>query len=170
MLRLMLFRHAKSDWPAGVPDRERPLAARGRRAAPIMGNYMVRSGLTPSQVLVSPARRTLETWDAAAGAWVSPPTAAYEEAVYEATPRELLDLIRRRGNASPLMLVGHNPGLEQLTSLLVTPHDRVRLPEKFPTAGLAVIDLPAASWSDVRPATGTLERFVTPRALEAEAE
>ncbi|GLK82541.1 SixA phosphatase family protein [Ancylobacter defluvii] len=170
MLRLMLFRHAKSDWPAGVADRERPLAPRGRRAAPVMGTYMVRSGLTPSQVLVSPARRTLETWAAACDSWASPPPTTYEEAIYEAAPEMLLDVVRRRGTDSPLMLVGHNPGLESLTSRLVAAADRARLPVKFPTGGLAVIDLPAKGWAEVGPGTGTLERFVTPRSLEAEED
>ncbi|MDR6954389.1 phosphohistidine phosphatase [Ancylobacter sp. 3268] len=170
MLRLMLFRHAKSDWPAGVADRERPLAPRGRKAAPVMGTYMVRSGLTPSQVLVSPARRTLETWAAACDSWASPPPTTYEEAIYEAAPEMLLDVIRRRGTDSPLMLVGHNPGLESLTARLVAAADRARLPVKFPTGGLAVIDLPAKGWAEVGPGTGTLERFVTPRSLEAEED
>lgn len=168
MLRLMLFRHAKSDWPAGVPDRERPLAARGRKAAPVMGDYMVRAGLTPAQVLVSPARRTLETWTAASDSWVSPPPTSYEEAIYEASARELLALVQRRGDGSPLMLVGHNPGLESLTALLVAAADRRRLPAKFPTAGLAVIDLPAENWSKLRTGTGTLERFTAPRELVEE--
>ncbi|MBS7546075.1 SixA phosphatase family protein [Ancylobacter oerskovii] len=166
MLRLMLFRHTKSDWPAGVADRERPLAARGRKAAPIMGNYMVSTGLTPSQVLVSPARRTLETWAAASDSWASPPPTTYEEAIYEAASEMLLDVIRRRGTDSPLMLVGHNPGLESLTARLVVSAERVRLPVKFPTGGLAVIDLPGESWAAVSPGTGTLERFVTPRGVE----
>lgn len=165
MLRLMLFRHAKSDWPDGVNDRDRPLSARGRKAAPVMGGYMAQSGLAPTQVLVSPARRTLETWAAASQAWMSPSEATYEEAIYEAPAERLLEIIRQRGKASPLLLVGHNPGMEMLAARLLTREQRLKLPPKFPTAALAVIDLPGDDWTRIAPATGTLERFVTPRSL-----
>ena len=61
MRRLMLLRHAKSNWPAGVADRDRPLAARGREAAPLIGGYLAEELLLPDLVLISPARRTVET-------------------------------------------------------------------------------------------------------------
>lgn len=166
MPRLMLFRHAKSDWPEGVADRDRPLAPRGRKAAPVMASYMARSGLAPAQVLVSPARRTLETWALLAQAWANPAEPIYEEAIYEASADRLLDVIRRRGTASPLLMVGHNPGFEDLASRLLAKPELKRLPAKYPTAALAVIDLPGAGWDVIEPGTGTLERFVTPRGLD----
>lgn len=170
MLRLMLLRHAKSAWPAGVSDRERPLAPRGQAAAPAMGRYMADEGLTPELVLVSPARRTLETWSRVTGQWLADPTVAYEEAIYEAPAERLLSVLRRQHTTSPVMLVGHNPGMEDLARLLLERTERQRLPGKYPTGGLAVIDLDAANWSEVGPGIGQLERFVTPRALGAPEE
>lgn len=171
MPRLLLLRHAKSAWPAGVADRERPLARRGLRAAPLMGGYIADEGLIPDRVLVSPARRTAETWELASHDWRRQPWHGFEEGIYEATPSELLDVVRHRGEGgSSLMLVGHNPGMEEFARELLLPEEAVRLPVKYPTAGLAVIDLPAARWADVAPKSGTLERFVTPKQLGGEED
>ena len=165
MLRLLLLRHAKSAWPVGVADRDRPLAPRGRRAAPALGAYMAREGLAPSRVLVSPARRTLETWAHVLGAWQNEPPAAYEEAIYEAPAERLLGVIRRQGDVSPLLLVGHNPGMEELAAHLLSRTERALMPGKYPAGALAVIDFDAANWADIEPGSGRLERFVTPRSL-----
>ncbi|MFE1602248.1 SixA phosphatase family protein [Methylobacterium sp. ID0610] len=170
MRRLILLRHAKSDWPAGMADSDRPLAARGRAAAPRMAAYLAEEGLRPDRVLVSPARRTQETW-----ALVRPslPEAAEERVpqIYEASASRLLDVVRSVDDGvATLMLVGHNPGLQDLGQLLLSDADRDglrALSKKFPTAGLAVIDLDAAEWSKAGPGTGTLERFVTPKSLGA---
>lgn len=165
MLRLILLRHAKSAWPQGVADRDRPLGPRGRANAPSIGAYMAAYDLIPALALISPSRRTLETWTEATRDWTRAPALAFEEAIYEAPAARLLALIQQQSEASPLMLVGHNPGMEELAALLLAPHERARLPGKYPTAALCVIDLPADDWPDVKPRTGTLERFVTPRSL-----
>ena len=165
MLRLLLLRHAKSAWPDGVADRDRPLAERGKRGAVAIGSYMAENGLLPAVALVSPARRTIETWDIATRSWPphTPPT--YEDALYEASPDALLAVVRRQTGRSPLLIVGHNPGMEGLAALLLKRAHRTRVLPKYPTGALAVIDLPAGEWSGVAPGEGTLERFVTPRAL-----
>lgn len=173
MRRLMLLRHAKSAWPEGMADDERPLAPRGREAAPRMGLYLAQSSLLPDLVLVSPARRARETWEIVAP--LLPPAETREEPrIYEAPAASLLAVVREApDSASTLLLVGHNPGFETLARALTGHGDRdafARLRQKFPTAGLAVIDFEAASWRDLAPASGRLDRFVTPRTLGADAD
>lgn len=170
MRRLILLRHTKSDWPDGMADIERPLAPRGKAAAPRMGAYLVRHGLVPDLVLVSPARRTRETWNLAAQWQVLPPSRS-EPRIYEAAAGALFDVLLEQPNhVHTLMMVGHNPGSEDLAALLVgSGHQdaRERMAEKFPTGALAVIDLPIDEWGQLSPGVGRLDRFVTPRSLEA---
>lgn len=165
MLRLILLRHAKSAWPDGVPDIDRPLAPRGLRGAAAMGAYMAAEGLLPARALVSPARRTIETWEVAARDWPPHAPPAYERAIYEAPAARLLELLRAQDDVSPLMLVGHNPGMEEVAAQLLRREQRAKVLPKYPTGALAVIDLPVDRWAQAQPGTGTLERFVTPRAL-----
>lgn len=167
--RLFLLRHAKSDWPAGVPDHDRPLAPRGLKAAPRMAAYLVRESLIPEAVFVSPARRTQETWDAIEPAL---PGIAAETvpSLYEAGAVRIRDVVHSApAGAGSLMLIGHNPGLQDFALQLVgagEPDARTALGEKFPTAALAVIDLDG-DWSDLEWGAGRLERFVTPRGVSA---
>jgi len=166
--RLILLRHAKSAWPEGVADVDRPLNARGRAAAPRMGAYLAAEGLVPGHVMVSPARRRQETW---ALVGVVLPTVEVETVplIYEASPGRILDALRTAPDAADtLLLIGHNPGFQDLALLLVGSGDataRENLREKFPTAGLTVIDFAVASWGAVGRGGGRLERFVTPRDL-----
>jgi phosphohistidine phosphatase len=175
MRRLMLMRHAKSDWSVGGQrDRDRALAARGREAAPLIGAYMAHHGLRPDKVLVSTARRARETWELAASAFGKDIDVSYDDRLYEANPKALLIPLRETSaSAHSLLVVGHNPGIQELASLLMASGDidaRQRLLEKFPTAALAVIDFPLDSWSALAPHSGRLDRFVTPRALHAETD
>lgn len=171
MRRLILFRHAKSVWPQGVPDKDRPLAERGRLAAPLMGAYIARHDLVPDLALVSPAMRTRQTWTYATGDWSKLPRVEFESAIYEAVAERLFRVVKDQDKAvKSLMLVGHNPGLADMMTLLVTRNQRGELPGKFSTAGLAVIDLPVGDWADITPRLGTLERFVTPKSLGDEED
>lgn len=168
--RLILFRHAKSSWPEGVEDHERPLSERGRRDAPAMAKWLARQGLVPSLALVSTARRTQETWALAA-----PELGGAEKrdvaAIYEAPAERLLDLIREtESSIATLLLVGHNPGMEDLAALLMRPRGGAmedRLALKYPTAGIAVLSLIVEDWRDTAPQTAVLEQFVTPKTLTA---
>ena len=170
MRRLLLLRHAKSDWPADVADLERPLAARGRAEAPAIGAFMAREELRPDLALVSPARRTRQTWTLIASALGDPPHEV-EPRLYMATADTLLGLVRKtRGNVRTLLLLGHNPGLEELARGLSNRGDKSALKQlaaAYPTSGLAVIDFAVADWGKIKELTGTLRHFVTPRSLGA---
>ncbi|UWU36078.1 histidine phosphatase family protein [Rhizobium sophoriradicis] len=167
--RLILLRHAKSAWPNGVADRERPLAGRGRKAAPVIGTYMAREKLIPDLALVSPARRAQETWKLIRQALSKKVSDRESADIYEVSAERILDVIRAvEPDIRTLLIVGHNPGMENAASLIVADGDAAavgRMREKFPTAGLAVIDLDLGGWDEIAAGTGYLERFVTPRSL-----
>ncbi|TMJ05731.1 MAG: histidine phosphatase family protein [Alphaproteobacteria bacterium] len=173
MRRLILLRHAKSDWSApGARDLERPLSARGRAAAPRMGAYMARHALVPDLIVASPAVRVAETLEHVLPAFKEPPQIRQEERVYESGADTLLAVIKATPKAvHSLLLVGHNPGMAELASLLIAAGDveaRQQLIEKFPTGALAVIDFPLDDWGKLHPKAGRLDRFVVPKALDSE--
>jgi phosphohistidine phosphatase len=168
MRRVYLLRHAKSSWKDGsLADRERPLAGRGRKAARAMAGHLEDEGIRPDLVLCSPARRTRETLERIEDALGDGIEARFEDALYGATEATLLRCL----NALPdevdsVMLIGHNPGLEDLALALASEGaELARLREKFPTAALATIDLPADRWSAVERGRGELVAFVRPRDL-----
>ena len=174
MHRLILLRHAKSDWPEGVPDHDRPLNGRGRRAAPLIGSAMAARGFVPDRALVSTARRTHETWALARAAAPGLPEGIEEPRLYHASPAMLMAVIAQTPESvGTLALVGHNPGTEMLAGSLVAKGpavDRQRIAAKYPTGGLAVIDCDIAAWRDIAPKCGMLVAFVSPRDLDGETE
>jgi phosphohistidine phosphatase len=167
-MRLLLLRHGKAAWPDGVDDMDRPLARRGREAARRMGAYLAEEGLVPDLALVSPARRTEETWALVKPALAGVP-ARSEPRIYEAPAERLMSVVAGVEPAvGTLLLVGHNPGLEELLRLLIPAEERyaqARLRSKFPTAGLAVVDVRSSRWDEIARGAGSLQRFVTPRSL-----
>lgn len=173
MLTLILFRHAKSSWDhPELQDFDRPLAQRGRKAAPKIAACIAREKLVPELVLCSAARRTRDTLDLAIGHWQPAPAVDYSDALYMVGPETLLRAVR---TAPPgvrrLMVIGHNPGLEAFALLLTGQGDarlRSAMATKFPTAAFAAIDFDAAEWAAVAPRQGRLTHFVTPRQLDAE--
>lgn len=172
MRRLMLLRHGKSDWPPGVPDHKRPIAERGRRASRTMAHHMVASGFHPERVIVSTAQRTRDTWEIAGQAFSPAPPVIFEPALYEAEAPRILEIIRDLPDEiGKVLLVGHNPGLQDLALSLAgegDPEAMGRLKAKFPTAGLAIIDFSGISWCDMAAGTGSLRRFDTPRSIESD--
>jgi phosphohistidine phosphatase len=169
MRRLMLLRHAKTERAElGERDRDRKLTKRGRADAPEIGAYMARHGLFPDLVLVSPAARTEETWALVAPAFTKAPRVGRDERIYEATPERLITMIREVRDAHTLLLVGHNPGFQDLAVRLIASGEveaRASIAEKLPTSGLVVIDLPFDDWSRLGANAGRLERFVSPRLI-----
>lgn len=167
--RLLLLRHAKSAWPDEIPDHDRPLAERGRKAAADIGAYMARVGLAPDLVLVSTARRAAETWRILAEVLPSHPRKRDVADLYAATPERILDLVHAIDpSVRTAMLVGHNPGFQETALLLAGNRDAKayrRLEEKFPTAGLAVMEFATERWEEVAAQTGSLQDLITPRSL-----
>jgi phosphohistidine phosphatase len=172
MPTLSLLRHAKSNWDdPRLPDFERRLAARGRRAAPLMGQHMHAIGSTPDLVLCSPAVRTRETAALVVSELIDPDIPIiYEAAIYEAEARTLLDLLRIiEDDAHHVVLIGHNPGLQNLVELLIGgkwPVIYEELALKLPTAALVVMDLPVQRWADLTPGAARITHAMTPRCLE----
>ena len=171
MHRLLILRHAKSSWAEpGASDHDRPLNRRGEEAAPRIGAYLRRHELIPDGVLCSTARRARATWDLVAAEAPTAPAATYESRLYDASPRTLLDVFRHApADARSVLVVGHNPGLHEVATLLIAAgdlDDRERLREKLPTGGLVVIDFTIADWAKLHARSGRLERFVVPRMLE----
>lgn len=171
MKRLTLLRHAKSGDDGTVArDFDRPLNAKGRRAARAIGRYMRDQALRFDAVEASPAMRVAETLqevEAVYGLGLAP---AWEKTLYLATPDELLDAVHQApAEAESLLLVGHNPGLEQLVLRLVAAGDaRGEVAIKYPTASLAEMVFPVDRWADVADGGGELTRFVRPRDLDPE--
>ncbi len=164
---LYLLRHAKSAWPEGVDDHDRPLAERGRKATPLIAAFMAHNKIRPDLALVSTARRTQETWDFLSASLPKAPTKRDAADLYEADASAIATLLRSIDpSVESLLVIGHNPGLQDFALDLVGGGEtgaRTRMAEKFPTAGLAVIRIEA--WQSLSPASGHLEAFVTPRML-----
>jgi phosphohistidine phosphatase len=172
MRRLLLLRHAKAERSQpGGRDHDRVLAARGRTDAKKLGVYLARHAFVPDRAMVSTAARARETWDALATAFAKAPPVDFEERIYEASPQSILQAIKECGpQTGTLLVVGHNPGLQELTAMLIASGDidaRERLGEEFPTSALAAIGFAAENWADIHAHGGRLEHFVTPDWLAA---
>lgn len=164
MKTLLLLRHAKSDWDdVSLRDFERPLAPRGRRDAPRMGEALKQRGPLPDLVISSPASRARETIEAVIQAADLKASLQFDESIYGASSAELMTLIRRLPASSDCALVvGHNPGFEDLVARL-TGHA-----ERMPTAGLACIEFQTDSWENIEDGEGRLSWFLTPKKLDAQ--
>ena len=136
---LVVLRHAKSDWDVAVSDRERPLNKRGRRQAPEAGQWLAdfctEGALELDLAVVSPAHRTRETWELVGGELATPPPLRIEEAAYTFDGDDLLEVVRDLGDERAVVLVSHNPAVEELVAALTG--DRVVMP----TSSLADIEM-----------------------------
>ncbi len=171
MLTLSLLRHAKSSWnnPA-IPDLDRPLATRGVVDAPLMGRAMTERGIDPDLVLCSSARRTRDTLALVLPELKVEPKVVYDDALYHASATEMLEMMQAvPPGASRLMLVGHNPEIHALALDLVgsgPKHYRDKLKDKYPTAGLVVVNFTSGAWQSVTVNSGELKLFLTPKDLK----
>ncbi len=169
MKRLLLLRHAKSsrDNPR-LQDFDRPLAKRGREAAPEIGRHMRKAGWLPDLVLCSTAKRTQETADLVLAELGGKAEVRFVDALYLAAPEQMLKEIRAvDGKVGTLLVVAHNPGTALLANYLAASGDKHvihRLREKFPTAALAVFEIDAESWRQLERAK--LIDFVTPKDID----
>jgi phosphohistidine phosphatase len=174
MLQLILMRHAKSSWSDKKRDDfARPLSKRGREAAPLVGRTLAERGLLPKLVLCSPAKRTRETSKLVLDAMASNPRVDYHDQLYTfGDGASYFNVITRQKDMTPLMLIGHNPSIQNLALRLSVTGDVTsiqRMQGKFPTAAVAVIAFTADSWSKLateNSAKGELQLFITPKMLE----
>jgi len=162
--RLILLRHAKSDWP-DVPDRDRPLAKRGRRDAPRIGRWLREHGDQPDVVVVSDAARTRQTWDLVAPELGGSPAVRFEPRAYAASALTLLYLVQELPDAyRAAMLIGHNPAIAELATSLAEPPDADAAPLRFPTAAVAVLEF-SGDWPALAPGHARLIDYTTPADL-----
>ncbi len=166
--RLVLIRHAKSDWPDGVPDRDRPLGQRGRQEAPQAGRWLAASGIVPDLAVVSSARRAQQTWNLASAQLPGDVAVQVSDEYYGATVDDAIELARALPpSAATVALVGHNPTTEGLATTLDDGSgvraDSDRMVAKYPTSAIAVFHLQVPQWSDLAPSTARLVAFAIPR-------
>ncbi|MBI1732568.1 MAG: histidine phosphatase family protein [Gammaproteobacteria bacterium] len=168
---LILMRHAKSDWPDEVRrDADRPLARRGERDAPRMGRWLRKNGLIPDKLISSPALRARATAEIVAEKLrIRKKRIVLDERIYEAGLRRLLEVVAGHGaDSSTLLLIGHNPGLEELLLHLasdpVARNDRGKL---MTTAAAAVLEFRGRIGAERRSAR--LLHLVRPKDLKASA-
>jgi len=170
MRRLILLRHAKSDRGIlGIPDHARPLNPRGKEAAERIGAYVAKHHLLPDLVLCSTAQRARDTWEGVEKALPERIAATFDKRLYEADAEGILAVLQEaKPDAHTMMVVGHNPTLQDLANQLIAAGDidqRATLHQKLPTGALVVIDFPVDRWADVHARSGRLDRFVSPRSL-----
>lgn len=161
--RLILTRHAKSSWDdPTMDDHDRPLNARGQRAALELGEWLHSRGYEPDEVLCSTAARTRETWQRAVMAPLEvTPMVRYLESLYQASADTMLTLLRQ-STGDCVMMIGHNPGIGALAARLPA-----RAPvdadfRRYPTAATLVVDFEVTSWADIQPGRGSVLDFFVP--------
>ncbi|MYS95160.1 MULTISPECIES: SixA phosphatase family protein [Streptomyces] len=165
--RLVVLRHAKSAWPLDVADHERPLAPRGRRDAPAAGRALAEADSLPDLALCSTAVRARRTWELAAAEWGTPPPVRFDRRLYAASPAGLLAVVHEvSAEVETLLLIGHNPGLEELVLALAGDGlddtlERVRT--KFPTSAIAVLSWYGTTWRALTPGSALLTSMTVPR-------
>lgn len=169
MRRLLLLRHAKAVAPSREDDFGRVLTERGRGDAKKMGAFIAGRRLSPDRAIYSGAARTRQTFEIFAAEQPAPIEAEEQNALYEASRFLIIGLLRELpSRARTHLVVGHNPGMADIASLLAGEGgaiDRLRLASKFPTCALAVIAFDRPDWSDLGQGVGRLELFVTPADL-----
>ena len=171
MKRLLLLRHAKSSWhDPSLADFERPLSQRGRAAARMMGNYLVRKGLLPDLILCSAAQRARETLAFIQDRLDGDLPAMIEKSLYEASPAEIASIVKKAApGIGTVMVIGHNTGLEELARRLSREGNekaRKLMASKYPTGAMAVIEISGNGWSKLDGKDASLQHFVRPRDLE----
>ena len=167
MKRLYLLRHAKSSWTdTALADHDRPLADRGRHAADAMRDHLREQGIEPDLVLCSTAVRAGETLARIEPA-LGPSEIRIEPALYGASVDALIVRLRRLPTeCESVLVVGHNPGLQELALELARPRpERQALELKFPTAALATLELRIDNWGELGPGAAELAGLVRPRDL-----
>lgn len=163
--KIVLLRHSKADWPE-VADHERPLAERGRKDAPVAGDWLAAQGVNPDLTLCSTAVRTRETWKLAVPQLAKRPRTVYEERLYDASPGDLVAVLNELpDDIREVLLVGHNPSIQGLAQVLAgSAEDEpgAHLERRgFPTSAVAVLTY-TGSWKSLEPGAARLVDFWAP--------
>lgn len=163
MRRLILMRHAKSDWSHGTSDHDRPLNRRGRGAAEALGNWLRSEGLAPDVVLCSTAARTRET----CALLDLPESSAVDhlQQLYLAEPEKIISNLRQRARGDTVLLVAHNPGIAAAAAVLLRQTPDQDAFDRYPSGATTVMDFDIDDWADLAPGTGTLRAFTVPKQL-----
>lgn len=163
MKTLLLLRHAKSSWnDASLDDFDRPLNERGRKAAGKVGKFLAKQNLVLDLVLSSPAVRARQTIDLILNASAMLPEMRFDQRIYEASSARLMEVVSQiDDDRKTVMLVGHNPGMEELLSLLIGRDERMQ------TAALATVSLGVKRWDRVIAGRGVLDSLIRVKELKA---
>jgi phosphohistidine phosphatase len=165
MKTLLLLRHAKSSKndPA-LHDFDRPLNARGLEAAELIGQTMQKQQIEPELIVSSPAQRARQTAEIAIVAGKLTGELRFDQRIYEASVKRLLEVVSQiEDRFGSVMLVGHNPGFEELLETLIGEA------REMPTASLTRIGLPVEKWTDVQPGSGTLGWLIEPKKIKQDS-
>lgn len=157
---LTLIRHAKSDWSdATLNDFDRPLNARGKKAAPLMGQRIANNGVTPDLVLSSPAKRARKTAQLIVREInIKKDTIVYDQDIFEARKKNLADIISRAPDVKHIALVGHNPGLSDLAQWLCP-----KAPDWLPTCAVLTLELDIKNWKKIAADCAAILRYDYPK-------
>jgi phosphohistidine phosphatase len=169
MKRLYLLRHAKSSWDdPELEDHDRPLAPRGRKAAKRIAEYVKDKRLEPSIVLCSSARRARETLEFIAPSFPEQTSVEIEPSIYHAGAGELFARLQRvPRDAASVLLIGHNPAVQDLALAIANENERLEpIRKKFPTAALVALDASVEDWEHLKEGVAVVTDFVTPKRLK----
>jgi phosphohistidine phosphatase len=173
-LTLTLLRHAKSSWDDAIPrDFDRPLNKRGEKAAVVIGKWAKENNIGFDHVVASPAVRVIDTIDQFVKGSGMRIDANWDRRIYLASSATLMDVLRDQpDSAKSVLMIGHNPGMEDLVFDIV-PDDgssplRDVVWEKYPTGAVARMELDIDSWADIDRKCGRLTHFIRPRDLDPE--
>lgn len=165
MKTLFLLRHAKSDWAnSGMSDHERPLNSRGQKEAPLIGNHLKNEGILPDLWLSSTAKRAEQTILAVANVLsYNKSVIQFDEKLYDFSFPPYVDVLKSCDSVhNSILLVAHNPSLEEFASFLIG-DDWERY--EIPTAGLLKFDLAIQNWVEIKKGCGKMHWFITPKTL-----
>lgn len=159
MKKLYILRHAKSSWDNPIlADFERPLNERGQKTADFMGKFIEKNDFLPELIISSPATRAKETANIVKKSANLQTDIKFEENIYEASLQTLVRIVSELNEKlQSVMLVGHNPGFENLVKFLTGAI------QSLPTAGLAIIDLDVSKWSEIEENCGVLQKLIRPK-------
>lgn len=159
----MLLRHAKSDWKEeGLIDIERPLSSRGKKNAAKLGKWLESHNLMPDLIICSPAQRAQQTLKRICSECSA--NSIIVDELYLADYKQLLKVLAETPNAERVMLIGHNPGLEDLLHMLTNGNGEQTV-QLFPTCALAHLVLPD-DWKNIQAESAKLQQFITPKSIK----